>query len=135
MIASSVDALRQEGITSVNLDIVYGLPRQTIPGLIETIDQLTDLEPDRMALFGYAHVPWMMPRQKLIKESELPDSRERYQQQPVVGNKLEEAGYVRVGLDHFALPTDDLAIALEDGTLRRNFQGYTSDIATTVIGP
>jgi oxygen-independent coproporphyrinogen-3 oxidase len=87
-----------------------------------------------MALFGYAHVPWMMPRQKLIRDEELPDARQRYRQQLVAANKLEEAGYVHIGLDHFALPNDDLAIAAENGLLRRNFQGYTSDETGIVIG-
>lgn len=134
MVESSIEALRREGVNSINLDIVYGLPRQTTRGLVETVEQLVRLEPDRVALFGYAHVPWMMPRQKLIKDNELPDARQRYQQQLVAANKLEEAGYVHIGLDHFALPTDDLAVAAENGFLRRNFQGYTSDEAATVIG-
>jgi oxygen-independent coproporphyrinogen-3 oxidase len=76
----------------------------------------------------------MMPRQKLIKDSDLPDARQRYQQQLVACNKLQEAGYLQIGLDHFALPSDDLAITAENGLLRRNFQGYTSDSAKTVIG-
>jgi oxygen-independent coproporphyrinogen III oxidase len=87
-----------------------------------------------VALFGYAHVPWMMPRQKLINDADLPNARQRYQQQLVAGNKLEEAGYLHIGLDHFALASDDLAIAAENGLLRRNFQGYPSDNAKTVIG-
>ena len=134
MVESSVEALRREGVTSINLDIVYGLPRQTTRGLTRTIEQIVDLKPDRIALFGYAHVPWMMPRQKLIRDEELPDARQRYRQQLVAANKLEEAGYVHIGLDHFVLPTDDLAIAAENGLLRRNFQGYTSDETGTVIG-
>jgi oxygen-independent coproporphyrinogen-3 oxidase len=134
MVEWSIATLRFEGVESVNVDVVYGLPRQTTHGLAKTIDQIVTLEPDRVALFGYAHVPWMMPRQKLIKEDELPDARQRYQQQLVAGNKLQEAGYIPIGLDHFSLPGDDLAIAAENGLLRRNFQGYTSDDATTVIG-
>ena len=134
MVDWSIATLRFEGVESVNVDIVYGLPRQTTHGLAKTIDQLVTLEPDRVALFGYAHVPWMMPRQKLIREDELPDARQRYQQQLVAGNKLQEAGYVQIGLDHFALLSDDLAVAAENGLLRRNFQGYTSDNARTVIG-
>lgn len=134
MIESAMATLRREGVTSINLDIVYGLPRQTTHGLAKTIDQIVQLQPDRVALFGYAHVPWMMPRQRLIMDNELPDARQRYQQQLVAGNKLEEAGYVRIGLDHFALPGDGLAVAAESGLLRRNFQGYTSDEGATVIG-
>lgn len=134
MVAASIDALRREGVSSINLDLVYGLPRQTIHGLTRTIEQIVDLTPDRIALFGYAHVPWMMPRQKLIKDEDLPDARQRYRQQLAAATRLEEAGYVHVGLDHFTLPTDDLALVAENGLLRRNFQGYTSDQATTVIG-
>lgn len=134
IVESSIEALRREGVRSINLDIVYGLPRQTMPGLTRTIEQIVDLEPDRIALFGYAHVPWMMPRQKLIRDEELPDARQRYAQQLVAANKLEEAGYIHIGLDHFAAPSDDLAIAAENGLLRRNFQGYTSDKAETLIG-
>src|SRR5262249_22211415 len=93
MVKWAVETLRCACIDSINLDIVYGLPRQTTHGLATTIDQLVTLEPDRLALFGYAHVPWMMPRQKLIKNEELPDARQRYQQQLVAGNKLQEAGY------------------------------------------
>jgi oxygen-independent coproporphyrinogen-3 oxidase len=130
----AVSALRRAGIGSINLDLVYGLPRQTTAGLVRTIDQVLALEPDRLALFGYAHVPWMMARQKLIKESELPDAMTRHEQQIAAAERIEEAGYVRVGLDHFALPSDSLAVAAEDGTLRRNFQGYTSERARTLIG-
>jgi len=126
--------LRHHGVDAINVDVVYGLPRQTVAGLAKTVDQLVGLAPDRVALFGYAHVPWMMPRQKLIKDDELPNARQRYQQQLVAGNKLQEGGYIPIGLDHFSLPTDDLAIAAENGLLRRNFQGYTSDDAKTVIG-
>jgi oxygen-independent coproporphyrinogen-3 oxidase len=134
MVERSIRALRREGVKSINVDIVYGLPRQTIAGLVNTIDQLVELKPDRLALFGYAHVPWMMARQKLIKEDELPDARQRYQQHLVASNKLQEAGYIPIGLDHFSLPADDLAVAAQNRLLRRNFQGYTSDDCGTVIG-
>jgi oxygen-independent coproporphyrinogen-3 oxidase len=134
MVKWAVETLRYAGIDSINLDVVYGLPGQTTQGLARTIDQLVTLEPDRLALFGYAHVPWMMPRQKLIKDEDLPNARQRYQQQLVAGNKLQEAGYRHIGLDHFALPSDDLSIAAENGCLRRNFQGYTSDDTKAVIG-
>jgi oxygen-independent coproporphyrinogen-3 oxidase len=134
MVERSVAALRHAGVAPIKIDVVYGLPHQTTQGLARTIDRLAALEPDRMALFGYAHVPWMMPRQKLIRDDELPAARQRYQQQLVAGNKLQEPGYIHIGLDHFALPTDDLAIAAENGLIKRIFQGYTSDGAGTVIG-
>src|SRR4029453_4511313 len=99
-----------------------------------TIDQILDLEPDRLALFGYAHVPWMMARQKLIKESELPNPLERYEQQLAAADKLEDAAYVRLGFAPFAPPADALAVAAREGRLRRNFQGYTSDPAGPLLG-
>jgi oxygen-independent coproporphyrinogen-3 oxidase len=134
MVKWAVETLRWAGVDSINFDVVYGLPRQTTQGVARTIDQLVTLGPDRLALFGYAHVPWMTPRQKLIKDEDLPDARQRYQQQLVAGNKLQEAGYHQIGLDHFALPSDDLSVAAENGLLRRNFQGYTSDASEAVIG-
>jgi oxygen-independent coproporphyrinogen-3 oxidase len=134
MVEWSVNALRQAGVKSINLDLVYGLPRQTTDGLIDTVDRILALESDRLALFGYAHVPWMMPRQKLIKEHELPSAIERFVQQSAAAREIEDAGYVRIGLDHFALPEDSLAIAARNRTLRRNFQGYSCDRATTLIG-
>lgn len=134
MVASAIETLRHEGVSSINLDLVYGLPRQTTEGLTRTVEQIVGLAPDRIALFGYAHVPWMMPRQKLIRADDLPDAWQRYRQQLAAARRLEEAGYVHVGLDHFTLPTDELARVAETGLLRRNFQGYTSDQAATVIG-
>jgi oxygen-independent coproporphyrinogen-3 oxidase len=134
MVEWAVRALRAASVRSINLDLVYGLPRQTTPGLLSTVDQVLDLEPDRLALFGYAHVPWMMARQKLIDERELPDAGERYRQQLAAADRIEDAGYLRIGLDHFAMPTDSLAIAARNGTLQRDFQGYTSDRHTALIG-
>jgi oxygen-independent coproporphyrinogen-3 oxidase len=134
MVEWAVHALRGAGVRSINLDLVYGLPRQTTLGLLRTIDQVLDLEPDRLALFGYAHVPWMMARQKLINERELPNAGERYRQQLAAADRIEDAGYLRIGLDHFAMPTDSLAIAARNGMLQRDFQGYTSDRHTTLVG-
>ncbi|MDQ0469828.1 oxygen-independent coproporphyrinogen III oxidase [Labrys wisconsinensis] len=130
----AVETLREAGIAAINLDLMYGLPHQTTMGLRATVEQVLTLAPDRIALFGYAHVPWMKPAQRLIPEEALPGPLERFRQQEVAADDLEERGYVRVGLDHFARPGDRLARALARGTVRRNFQGYTTDQAETLIG-
>jgi oxygen-independent coproporphyrinogen III oxidase len=134
IVAKAADLLHATGIHSLNLDLMYGLPRQTLAGLEQTIDKALALKPDRMSLFGYAHVPWMKSHQKLILEHELPDSRLRYQMQRRAADLLEERGWHRLGLDHFAKPDDKLAAAASEGKMRRNFQGYTTDEATVMIG-
>lgn len=134
LVEAAAMRLRSAGIGSLNFDLIYGLPRQTVAGLRATIDQVLRLEPDRVALFGYAHVPWMKPHQKLIAEADLPDAVERFAQQGAAAEELERAGYVRIGLDHFARPGDTLATALQAGRVRRNFQGYTSEAPEHVIG-
>ena len=92
------------------------------------------MKPDRIALFGYAHVPWMKKHQKMIDEAALPDSEARFQQAQAAARIMQDAGYVAIGIDHFALPQDGLAMALEEGRLRRNFQGYTVDESDALIG-
>lgn len=133
-IARCVGWLREAGVASINLDLMYGLPHQTVDNTLATIDQLLPLRPERLALFGYAHVPWMKAHQQLIHEAALPGPAERLEQSEVAAEHLIAEGYVRIGLDHFALPTDDLAAAQVQGRLRRNFQGYTTDAARTLIG-
>ena len=130
----AVDSLRDAGVASINLDLMYGLPHQTAATIEETIAQVLKAEPDRIALFGYAHVPWMKPAQKLIPEDALPGADERYKQQALAAELLSRADYVSVGLDHFARGDDPLARALATGTLHRNFQGYTTDDADMLIG-
>jgi oxygen-independent coproporphyrinogen III oxidase len=130
----SVEALRAAGFASVNLDIMYGLPHQTDERIATTVAEILRLAPDRIALFGYAHVPWMKAHQKLIAESTLPDVQARLRQQQLAAAMLMDAGYLRVGLDHFARPGDRLALALNRRKIRRNFQGYTTDLAETLIG-
>ena len=128
--------LRQYGVPEVNIDLIYGLPHQTLDGLLETIDtSIKGFAPRRVALFGYAHVPWMKKHMKLIPDETLPDTETRWQQYEQ-GCKLltETHGYVQIGLDHFAAPDDAMAIALKDKRLHRNFQGYTTDSASTLIG-
>ena len=131
---SVVDAVRARGVHSVNCDILYGLPFQTCETLKRTVDQIVSLAPDRIALFGYAHVPWMKKHQSLIPEHALPDVAERYRQMTMAGEMLRQAGYSQIGIDHFARPTDTLSQAAQAGALRRNFQGYTTDTADALIG-
>ncbi len=125
-----IEGFRSHGVHSVNIDLVYGLPHQTRHSVEATIDQVITLEPDRVALFGYAHLPQRLTHQRLIPEDALPGIVERFAQANRAANKLVEAGYVRVGLDHFAKPDDRLSC----GDVRRNFQGYTTDGAETLIG-
>ena len=134
MVERAVDRLRQAGVTGINFDLIYGLPYQTVESITETIETCRRMQPDRVALFGYAHVPWMAKNQRMIPEEALPDVRARYAQARAAADRLIEAGYQEIGLDHFALPTDDLAIAADNGVLRRNFQGYTTDQAATLLG-
>lgn len=130
----ALDGFRARGVTSVNLDVLYGLPHQTEDTLAATIEKVVALSPDRVALFGYAHVPWMKKHQSMIDESWLPDASARFAQAALGANLLTHAGYLPVGIDHFALPEDDLAKASRANTLRRNFQGYTTDQAQVLIG-
>jgi oxygen-independent coproporphyrinogen-3 oxidase len=131
---SVVDAVRARGVHSVNCDILYGLPFQTCETLERTVNQIVSLDPDRIALFGYAHVPWMKKHQSMIPEDALPGIAERYRQMRMAGEMLGEAGYRTIGIDHFAKPADTLSQAAEAGELRRNFQGYTTDTADALIG-
>ena len=129
-----IDAVRRRGVRSVNLDVLYGLPHQTIDSLDATVDAVLEMAPDRIALFGYAHVPWMKTHQKMIDEAALPDVVERYYQSQHAAAKLVAAGYEPIGMDHFARPGDPLAVAAREGRLHRNFQGYTTDDAPVLIG-
>lgn len=129
-----VEGVRAVGVKSLNIDMLYGLPHQTVAGAAETARQVAAMRPERVALFGYAHVPWMKKHQSMIDEKSLPDSLERFRQSRAATDELLANGYERVGFDHFALPTDHLAIASRNGTLHRNFQGYTVDQHDALIG-
>jgi oxygen-independent coproporphyrinogen-3 oxidase len=131
---AAVERLRGHGVRGLNIDLMYGLPHQTVAGTRETAARIVDLRPDRIALFGYAHVPWMKRHQRLIREADLPDAVARLAQFDTAGREFVEAGYVRVGLDHFARPDDPMAVALSEGRLHRNFQGYTTDDAAALVG-
>jgi oxygen-independent coproporphyrinogen-3 oxidase len=126
--------LRGHGITRLNLDLMYGLPLQSTAGFAATVETALALAPDRIALFGYAHVPWMKKHQALIDTAALPDAWQRWCQARAAARRLEQAGYAAIGLDHFAKPQDALACAAAAGTLRRNFQGYTADPADALVG-
>lgn len=134
MIACAVARLRAAGVRSINFDLMYGLPFQNVGKLAATIDTALELRPDRLAVFGYAHVPHMIPRQRQIDDSALPESLARFAQAEFAFERLTRDGYRPVGFDHFALPGDALALAMEAGTLRRNFQGFTEDPADVLIG-
>ena len=129
-----IGALRSMGVKSVNIDALYGLPLQDTARLTATIDKVISLAPDRVALFGYAHVPWLKKHQQMIRDDDLPGPFERFLQAQTAGGLLTAAGYDAIGIDHFAKPDDQLAIAAANGHLRRNFQGYTTDDCTTLIG-
>ena len=129
-----VDALRLIGVSSLNVDALYGLPFQTEQSILKTTQQVISLEPDRIALFGYAHVPSIKKHQNMIDAKALPTDDERIKQASASRTVIQEAGYETIGLDHFAKKYDSLARAKRDGKLRRNFQGYTTDQAKTLLG-
>ncbi|MFY8157334.1 MAG: oxygen-independent coproporphyrinogen III oxidase, partial [Rhabdaerophilum sp.] len=128
------DAFRAKGVRSLNIDAIYGLPYQTEARLMATLEKVIALAPDRIALFGYAHVPWMKKHQEMIPPESLPGVEARFLQAENAAAFLVANGYARVGIDHFARPGDGLAMAARDGSLRRNFQGYTVDPAEALIG-
>lgn len=130
----AVAMLRSMGIKSINLDLVYGLPHQNIARFRRTVEFALSLDPDRVAIFGYAHVPHFKKHQQLIPEDALPGIDERLAEAQLAQEMFEAAGYQSIGLDHFAKPSDSLSIAQREGRLGRNFQGYTSDDAPALIG-
>jgi oxygen-independent coproporphyrinogen-3 oxidase len=134
VVAGAAAMLRAAGIDALNFDLMYGLPFQTLDSVRDTARQVLALRLNRLALFGYAHVPWMKSHQKLIDPASLPDGRERLLQAQAVREILEGSGYHGIGIDHFAEPGDPLTEALASRRLHRNFQGYTTDSAATVIG-
>lgn len=134
MVERATSGLRAAGVPNINFDLIYGLPHQTAAALCRTVEQCVAIKPDRIALFGYAHVPWVAKNQRMIDDGSLPTASERAAQARAAAATLAAHGYIRIGIDHFALPDDGLAIAAAEGRLHRNFQGYTSDAARTLIG-
>lgn len=133
-VVRAVAQLRTAGVESINFDLMYGLPGQGSEDLADTIERTIALGIDRIALFGYAHVPHLIPRQRRIDAGALPDAAARFAQATLGHTMLTRAGYLPIGFDHFAKPGDALVIAARTGTLRRNFQGFTEDPARTLIG-
>ena len=137
-VAQAVYGLRRRGIEHINLDLMYGLPGQTVDHVLSTIDQALTLKPNRFAVFGYAHVPWFKKHQKMIETEEpnggLPGTEERLAQAEAAREAITAAGYVEIGMDHYALPDDPMAHAWVRGNRQRNFQGFTTDDAGTLIG-
>lgn len=130
----TIAAIRAYGVKSLNADILYGLPHQSQEKQADSVQKLLSLAPDRVALYGYAHVPWMARRQVMIPSDSLPRPEERYRLFQTARELFVWDGYREIGIDHFARPEDGLAVAAENGTLRRNFQGYTDDTAQVLVG-
>lgn len=130
----AVEMIRARGVASLNADILYGLPHQTNRKIAESVQKLLSLGPDRVALYGYAHVPWMARRQTMIPSDHLPTPQERLALFDTARALFVADGYDEIGIDHFALPTDGLSKAQKSGLLRRNFQGYTDDLAPVLVG-
>ncbi len=125
---------RSLGFNSVNFDLIYGLPLQTLASVEATMDAVCELRPDRIALYGYAHVPWIRPGQRRFTEADLPEGEARRALYELGRDRLESAGYREIGLDHFALPTDSLWIAARSGLMHRNFMGYTDAFTRPLLG-
>lgn len=134
LVMRTADALRTAGIGAINLDLIYGLPHQTVETMIETAERSLQLRPDRIALFGYAHVPWMKPHQTRIVTDTLPDTAARFAQEAAAAEVLTTAGYARIGLDHFARAEDPMTQLVAAGALHRNFQGYTTEVGDVLLG-
>jgi oxygen-independent coproporphyrinogen III oxidase len=134
ILKDATENAREAGFTSVNYDLIYGLPLQTIDSIEKTINKVIELKPDRIAFYSYAHVPWTSKSQRLFDESHLPDPDKKLQLYLRGKELLLSKGYVDIGMDHFALPTDDLYIAWKSGKLHRNFMGYTTTNSGLLLG-
>src|SRR6056297_1072817 len=130
----AADEIRARGVASLNADILYGLPHQSKARITESVQKLLSLNPDRVALYGYAHVPWMAKRQQMLPSDALPTPEERLDLYETARKLFLWDNYAEIGIDHFATQDDGLTIAQKTGNLRRNFQGYTDDTATALIG-
>jgi oxygen-independent coproporphyrinogen-3 oxidase len=133
MTSRVIDWIRELGFDSLNIDLIYGLPLQTVPGFEKTIDEILKLNPDRIALFSYAHVPWIKPAQKILEAGKLPSAEEKLQILKMAVEKLTAGDrYIYIGMDHFAKPSDELAVAQRTHRLHRNFQGYSTHGGTDI---
>jgi oxygen-independent coproporphyrinogen-3 oxidase len=129
-----VDACREHGFRSVNIDLIYGLPKQGVEGFARTLDTVVDMRPDRLAVYSYAHLPELFKAQRQIDAADLPDADTKLSLLQLAIDRLTDAGYVYIGMDHFALPDDELARAQDRGSLHRNFMGYTTHADSDLIG-
>jgi oxygen-independent coproporphyrinogen-3 oxidase len=129
-----LQSARDEGFRSISIDLIYGLPLQSLESFSSTLDQILEVDPDRLSVFNYAHLPERFKPQRRINEEELPRPQEKLDILQMTIDKLSSAGYVYVGMDHFAKPNDELVLAQEDGTLYRNFQGYSTHADCDLIG-
>jgi oxygen-independent coproporphyrinogen-3 oxidase len=134
VVETSVGRLRTAGIRNLNFDLMYGLPLQTVESLRQTCATVDELSPDRIAYYGYAHLPERKANQRRIDPATLPGASERFEQSEVIAEEFRSRGYVKIGIDHFAKPDDPLARAAVSGTLHRNFQGYTDDDRSILVG-
>ncbi|WP_269522765.1 oxygen-independent coproporphyrinogen III oxidase [Coraliomargarita parva] len=134
MNVEAMQMLRDNGFESVNLDLIYGLPLQTPESFDRTLDEVLELKPDRFAIFNYAHVPWMRPAQKLLERAGLPDAKTKLELLKLCIERLTAEGYVYIGMDHFALPDDELVKAQREHSLQRNFQGYSTRAGVEICG-
>lgn len=132
LVGQVIDWIRGEGFDSLNLDLIYGLPFQRPDTLARTLDTVLSFAPDRLAVFSYAHVPWIKPHQKLIREDDLPSPEDKLHMLKLVIETLTANGYVYIGMDHFARADDELAVAQREGTLQRNFQGYSTQAGADI---
>ncbi len=133
MTQQAVDWMRELGFGSINLDLIYGLPHQTVASFNETLDIVLAMQPDRLAVFSYAHVPWIKPAQKILQKKILPEPAIKLQILKLIIERLtEDNRYVYIGMDHFARPTDELTVAQRNKQLQRNFQGYSTRAGTDI---
>ena len=131
---AALENARKEGFKSISLDLIYGLPHQNVESFGRTLDRVLAVDPDRLSVFNYAHLPEMFKPQRRINEAELPSPAEKLDILQMTAEKLEAAGYVYIGMDHFAKPDDELAVAQRQGKLYRNFQGYSTHAGCDLLG-
>ncbi len=132
--ANVIETARKHGVTSINIDLIYGLPKQNVTGFERTLDRVLAMKPDRIALYSYAHMPTMFKSQRRIETADMPSGEAKLQIMALAIHKLTDAGYVYIGMDHFALPHDDLSVAARQGRLHRNFQGYSTRPECDLLG-
>jgi len=131
---ATIEAARRTGFRSINVDLIYGLPKQTLAGFNTTLGQVIDARPGRIALYNYAHLPHLFKPQRRISEADLPSPETKLKLLELAVRRLSAAGYAYIGMDHFALPDDDLAVAQRQGRLTRNFQGYSARAESDLVG-